>query len=329
MADSFTASCPQNNNVVMAPLVTTASVKCKACGLGTVTSDLSPEAGKYQVHITWGRNIHATGDASGYFSSFDLWEILMVDQYGISYGQAGTVGVHASEQNCCDTNEYGLVVSGSWATGADRFMIVPHAKAVTSGNKQRGAFSLPMGVMTSKFVDVTTGTVTEVLGKITLVVSDPAAFVASPHAKNIVTDGILAAADAATKISREMIYIISITVATSRRLLGTDSENSRRLAAGGINVDYKVLVPAGHTGTAFSSSSITAATLGTAITTSAKQNGLSAAFEVVGTPDVQTSTTKSVTGTDETPVTGGASPMAGLSAFIVAIIALTGQQLLA
>jgi hypothetical protein len=318
----------------MASLVTSASVQCKACGLGSVTSDLNPEAGKYQVHLTWGRNMHAKGDSAGFFSSFDLWQILMVDQYGIPKGEAGTVGVHATESNCCNTMEYGLVVSGTWAQGADRFMIVPHAKAVNTGNNRRGAFSLPMGVMTSQFVDVATGAVTEVLGKIALVVSDPIAFAASPHAKNIVTDGILAAADPAAKITREMIYIISITAQTGNRLLGTDSENSRGLVAvevvaGGINVDYKVLVPSTHTGTAFAATTITADTLKTAIMTSAKQNGLPNAFEVVGTPDIKPTTTKTITGTDDTPVTGGASPMTGVSAFIVAIITLVGLQLLA
>jgi hypothetical protein len=313
----------------MAPLVISAAVKCKACGLGSVTSDLNPEAGKYQVHLMWGRNMHAKGDASGFFSNFDLWQILMVDQYGIPKGEAGTVGVHASESNCCNTMEYGLVVSGTWAQGADRFMIVPHAKAVTTGNNKRGAFSLPMGVMTNKFIDVAAGTVTEVLGKIELVVSDPVAFAASAHAKNIVTDGILAATDPKAKITREMVYIVSIAAATGRRLLGTDSENSRRLAAGGITVDYKVLVPSTHTGTAFSATSIIAETLKTAITTSAKQNGLPSAFEVVGTPDIKATTTKTITGTNDTAFIGGASSMAGLSAFIAAIIALAGLQLTA
>jgi hypothetical protein len=268
--------------------------------------------------------MHAKGDASGYFSNFDLWQILMVDQYGTPYGQAGTVGVHASESDCCNTMEYGLVVAGTWAAGADRFMIVPHAKAVTTGSKTRGSFSLPMGVMTSKFVDVTTGSVTEVMGTISLVVSDPVAFAASPHAKNIVTDGILAAVDASAKLTRDMIYISSITAVTGRRL-----ENSRRLAAGGINVVYIVLVPATHTGTTFSASSITATTLATAIVASAKQNGLSSSFEVVGTPDIKQTTITTVVGTDDTPVTGGAGPMTGLSAFIVVIIALASHQLLA
>jgi hypothetical protein len=265
--------------------------------------------------------MHAKGNSSGFFSNFDLWQILMVDQYGIPKGEAGTVGVHELESDCCNTMEYGLVVSGTWAQGADRFMIVPHAKAVTTGNNTRGAFSLPMGVMTDKFVDVATGAVTEVLGKIALVVSDPVAFASSAHAKNIVTDGILAAAAPAAKLTREMIYIISITVATGRRLVATDVS-----PAGGINVDYKVLVPSTHTGTAFSATAITAETLKTTITTSAKQNGLPSAFEVVGTPDIKPTTTKTITGTDDTTVTGAASPMAGLSAGIVAIIALAVHQ---
>jgi len=195
----------------------------------------------YSVSLKWGRNMANGGGESALVEPFSTWVVLMVDDYGRNYGTAGTaetgnngeVTVRPGEASCCNPTEYQLNIRGSWATGATRFMIVPAEK--------RGAkitYHLPLGIMSKTFSDKTTGSVTEHKGKLVLTVSNPRAFLESPHRFDIMTASIATAAG----LPREYISIESMTL--GRRLTEFDT-NMRRLAAhgGALNVNYKVLIP--------------------------------------------------------------------------------------
>jgi len=209
-------------------------------------------------------------------------------------------------------------------------MIVPYARDVATGSAKRGAFWLPMGVMTEKFVDSTTGSSTLHQGQLEFKVSNAKEFAASDHAVQIVTDSILSAAPVGIK--RSMISVTSITANSSRRL-SEEEGDTRRLAGEALIVKYSILIPASTKFMAnFSRESINTEKLTTAMTTHAQKAGLKnfKVHSVVVKPfktspnEGQTTTTRS-----EGTITGGASPVAGLSALIVAFMMLAGSQFFA
>jgi len=314
MSASLEVTCPENNAAAgTLPFLASAPVGCKACGLSTATltkaSDKDPALGKFMVELKWGGNINSQNQ---FVNTFDEWEIHMVDANGVSKGVAARVPKKVAPSTCCNQNEYKKTVRGTMATGATKFMIVPHAKAVAL---KSAAFSLPVGVMTSAFVDWNDGSATVHTGEMTMGVSDAAGFAASPHRFQIMADAIAAAAK---DITADMINVVSVNVA--RRL-----SNTRLLAAGNLKVVYEVIVPSTFSGQAFTAASIDKTALKSAVVTQAQASGMSS-FAVTSLTVKAPTTTSVGTGTQ---VTGAASPMAGVSALIVAVVMLAGRQLLA
>jgi len=302
--------------------VTTAAVKCKACaGDGQDVTDLNPVKDKYTVSLKWGRNMVNNAGTGTFFRKFDTWSVLMVDDYGRIYGEAGTAeagnngqsDVKSSESSCCNPTEYQLNIRGSWATGATRFMIVPAVR----GSANKISYHLPMGIMSKAFTDKETGSVTEHTGKLVITVSDPKGFLKLANRFEIMT-GILALSS-----GMPVEYFHIHKMGTGRRLTEFDT-NLRRMAAGGLTVDYKVSIPDTYTGEKFSAKSIDTAKVTTHLVAAAQAAGMTD-FKVTSV-EVKPVTTETVTG--ETTVTGGASPTAGVSSLIAVAMLLAGQQLL-
>jgi len=326
--DSFDISCPKNNNdKTTPPFFKTAAVKCKACaGESQVATDLDPVKGKYSVSLKWGRNMVNNGGTGFLVEPFESWVVLMVDDYGRNYGAAGTgvagnngevdITLRSGEPpSCCNPSEYQLNIRGDWKTGATRFMIVPALK-----KDGKIAYHLPLGIMSNPFTDKTTGSVTEHKGKLVLTVSDPAAFLKSPHRFDIMTDSIATSAG----LPREYVHIESMTL--GRRLTELDA-NMRRLAkhgGGALNVAYKVLIPDTYQGAKFTAKSINTEKLTSHMVAKAAAVGMKD-FKVTGV-EVKPVVTQTITG--ETTVTGGASPMGASSLIIAVVMLVAGQQLL-
>jgi len=316
LSSTFSISCPKSNaDPKMFPLVTTASVLCKACGGTLKAVDMDSKAGNYMVELKWGGLMQNTAKST-FFTGFDSWRILLVDDYGVMKADLGKVGVKSgAAPTCCDPSENSRTVMGTWPKGATKFMVVPYANAIAAGESKHGEFWLPMGVMSNKFVDKTTGAGKKHTGNLVLQMDDPEKFVKSDHAVQIMTTSITKAIPGAKE---EMVYIcpecITLGVA-SRRL----SDSERRLVGKTVNVKYVLLVPADSKVAFKGASSISADTLKTAMTVEAKKAGMknfkvhSAVVKKVTTTDNNGAST---TGGEST-VTGGASPVAGFSALIV------------
>jgi len=326
MDPTFDISCPKNtNDATTLPFLKTASVKCKACaGEGQQVTDLDPVKGKYSVSLKWGRNM-MNGDGTGSLvkaaANGDVWLVLLVDEYGKIYGTAGTATTgnngqvnvkKMGEQTCCNPIEYQMNIRGTWKTGATRFMIVPAVK----NDVGKIQYQLPMGIMSQVFIDKTTGSVTEHKGKLVMQVSNVKAFLENPHRFDIMTDSIAAAAE----LPREYISIESMT--SGRRLTEFDT-NLRRLTAGALSVNYKVLIPDTYQGKKFTAASIDTKKLTAHVVAKAQAAGMTD-FAVTSV-DVKPVTTQTITG--ETTVTGGASPT-GLSGLIAVLMLVAGQQIL-
>jgi len=287
-------------------MLKSSSVLCKACGLGSKTvDDKDPSSGKFIVSLQWGALMKQDDSWSTHKfvgNVFDTYKIFMVDDYGAQYGgEAGAIGVPLSstrKTDCCNPNEYSTQISGTWPAGATRFMIVP----AHSGTP----FTLPMGVMTNKFTDKTTGparTIHE--SSTTFDVANPEAFMQSVDRFQIMQKSLAASMK---DIETEHILVTMI------KWLQGETEG-RRLAEGSIKVDFKVILPASST-IKFTQATIDVTKLSAAIVKQAATTGL--VVEVTKVPTVAAITTK-VTGGET--VTGAASSMAGsaLAALIVAI----------
>jgi len=268
------------------------------------------------VELKWGRLMKDYGANSRFFTNFDAWRVVVVDDYGVIKDDLGIkVGVTKSGASCCDPNENSCTVSGTWPKGATKFMVVPFANAIAAGEAKRGEFWLPMGVMSNTFVDLTTGASNRHTGKLVIQMDNPQEFAKSVHAAAIMADSLLASLPSGTK--KAWIYICPgcITVAPSRRL----SDSERRLVAGTLHVDYVLLIPAASKVDFAGAKSIDTSKLTNAMTVHADKAGLkdfkvhsAVAKKVASTPTLGASTTGG-----ESTVTGGASPMAGFSALIM------------
>jgi len=110
----------------------------------------------------------------------------------------------------------------------------------------------------------TGGQATEYTSSMTLQLADAAAFVASEHAKTIMEHSI---AESNADITASMVNVTSIALSSTRRL----SENH---TAGGVDVEYKVMYPAGHSNPVLTVDAINTETLKTAIAAKATSLGL-------------------------------------------------------
>jgi len=313
MSNTFAITCPKNNPVATTKaMLSGQDVLCKAFGLGSKdVLDKDPQADKYRVSLSWGALMMSAKAASKFVHTdkFDRYNILTVDDYGTPYGPvAGFTGNtdRGRKSDCCNPNEYSLQMQGTWPAGATRFMIVP----ATSGG-----FVLPMGVMTNKFTDVSSGggeAMTVHTTSTTLKMTAKAAtdFMASPDRFVIMQKSI---AESNADLKMEHIVIVSITLVTSRRL--GETEGRRLEEESSLKVDFQVILPAASP-IKFVAATIDVAKMKVAIKKNAAAAGVT--VEVIGTPSVAAVVTTTIGG--ET-VTGDASPMAGsaLAALIMAI----------
>jgi hypothetical protein len=276
----------------------------------------------YWVEVKWGANM-LFGNEAAFWDDFDDYKVLMVDEHGVAVpnGEAGTTPrVSRERSSCCNPNEYSLVVQGKWAAGAKKFMIVPSAKA-TSGVGARAAFTLPVGITTADFEDdASEAPATKYTGSLTLGVSNPEAFVMSPHAPAIIKDGLVAASPALTS---DMISIAKVSVAQSslRRLSAAAKTAAfRRLPGSSVVVDYSVLT---RERVALSSKSINTTKMMAAVISSAKAVGMTG-FNITSVeipepiPENLGTITAALSGT--TSMAGGA-----LLALILSVIALANH----
>jgi len=301
-----------------------------ACaGQGQKAVDTDVRAGKFAVHLKWGRNMQRIMNLDGtgkmLAARFDYWSVLMVDKYGTSFGELGQVPTNKTESHvCCDPNQYQITVSGSWAKSATviKFMIVPVVYLPGHTVASPKIYSLPMGIMTADFVDSTAGSSTIHKGGLVLKVAGAKEFLASPHAKTIMTESIAES----TGVDQKNVFVTYLAGAanTGGRRLTHFGANGRRLAEGEIHVEYEVIFSGTDEGASkdFTAASFDQAKLKSAVTAKAKASGL-ANFEVTSLT-VSPVTTSKVAG--ETTVTGGASPVAALSKLIVAAMMLTGLR---
>jgi len=200
-------------------------------------------------------------------------------------------------------------------------MIVPVVKLPGHTKAKPMLYSLPMGIMTSDFVDATAGTSTVHKGGLVLKVAGAKAFLESPHAKKIMSESIAES----TGVNLKNIFVTYLAGSPRGRRLG-QSQQERRLAAHGgdsgeIHVEYEIIFSETDAGATkdFTAASFDNAKLKSAITTKAQASGLTD-FKV-NSLDVKAVTSNKIAG--ETTVTGAASPLAALSSFIVAAMMLT------
>jgi len=313
MSSTFEIACPANNNdAKRAAMLSGKNVLCQACGFGNqAPADTDPEKDKFTVSLSWGPLAKKVEDnilfVQGQNYVFDYYHIFMVDDYGARYGDAA--GAVAAPQGvsrkttCCNPREYRTTISGTWPAGATRFMIVP--------TDSKMSFTLPMGKMTDKFIDATSGparTVHKSSSTIKFSEADANALMAAPDRFNIMQKSLHASMN---NMELDYINVYGMTVVTRR--LG-DAEG-RRLAESSIKVDFKIIIPATST-VKFTAASIDVTKMAAAVATQAQASGLT--IVVVGTPSVAAVVTE-VTGGET--VTGAASPMAGgaLAALVMAI----------
>jgi len=307
------------------PLVTSQSVMCKICGIGTESlQDLDSRPGMYWVEIKWGANM-LFGNGVAFWEDFDDYKVLMVDEHGVVVpnGEAGaTPRVSKERSSCCNPNEYSLVVQGKWAAGAKKFMIVPTAKATSgvSGVGAREMFTLPVGMTTADFEDdASRAPATKYTGSLTLEVSNPETFVMSPHAPAIIKDGLVAASPA---LKSDMISIVKVSVPQSslRRLSAAKTAAFRRLPGSSVVVDYLVLT---RERVALSSNSINATKMMAAVSSSANAVGMTD-FNILSV-EIPEPIPESL-GTIDVALSGTTSMAGGLLfALILSVIALANH----
>jgi len=315
MSSTFEIACPANNNdAKRAAMLSGKNVLCQACGFGNQAPvDTDPEKDKFTVSLSWGPLAKKVEDevkfVQGQNYVFDYYHIFMVDDYGARYGDAAAGAVAAPQgvsrkTTCCNPREYRTTISGTWPAGATRFMIVP--------TDSKTSFTLPMGKMTDKFIDATSGparTVHKSSSTIKFSEADATELMAAPDRFNIMQKSLHASM---ADMELDFINVYGMTKVVARRL--GDAEG-RRLAESSIKVDFKIIIPATST-IKFTAASIDVAKMAAAVTTQAKASGLE--IKVVGVPSVAAVQTE-VTGGET--VTGAASPMAGsaLAALVMAI----------
>jgi hypothetical protein len=324
MSQNVALYCPANNNdpTTVPYLKNTTQFKCQACRL-TVSSDLDPNAGTFRVNLVFGNNYHRD---SGAYSEANIagYKVYLVAQDGILAGRASFADVTASGQptSCCNEDAYVATVVGSWSSSIENgaggyFEIVPYTMI---GNEK---VDMPLGTMTGKVSDVSTGTAVKVEQRVNLVMSEA-------HATAMATDSsydpvIIKAIVAALNDSRYLDEYFSIiskiaqAVAGGRRL----DSNGRGLVAHAtyeLKVNYEALLPSSVP--VITDTAINTTKLLEAVNTESAKAGIpvtvaSATAEAVTTTNV---------GTGSTP-TDGAHRVAGsiFASFAAMLLVLTGQ----
>jgi hypothetical protein len=231
----------------MPPYLVNTSMKCQACQM-QVSTDIDPTAGKYVVSIVFGNNYDRE---SGVFSERYIagYKVHLVDEFGRRAVDT-MAEVNASDQTntCCNGDAYVVTVSGDFSTNIENgaggyFMVVPYTMVMVGNVNTK--VPLPLGTMTSKVVDLTTGTATKIKQDLKMVMSEEDAqkmATDSSYDPVIIKSIIRALNNPAYK--DEFFTIIEKFVAnvTARRL----DNNGRRLVAHAtheLKVTYEALLP--------------------------------------------------------------------------------------
>jgi hypothetical protein len=236
----------------MMPYLQNTNMACQACA-NTVSGDLDPTSGKFSVNIVFGNNFQRNSQGGGFSEAYIAgYKIHMVDAMGRNAQEivGGDIKAAAQTTTCCNSNAYTISVSGDWNTAIESgaggyFLIVPYSNE-TINNVVNTKVPLPLGTMTAKVNDVTTGTAVKIKQDVKMVMSEA-------DANNMATDSsynpvIIAAIVTALDNSLYLAQYFSIlekTVATvsTRRL---DSSAGRRLVAHQtheLKVKYEALLP--------------------------------------------------------------------------------------
>jgi hypothetical protein len=337
LGNTFNAQCPANNNnnlqkAMPVPNGDVKPVRCQACAI-SASADKEPTEGQYWVELAWGRNIvHSPTPnvAAGFSEQFTGYKIYIVDANGYwvetiktTDSQASTVDMKIPVKSesmltkpaCCHSMEYKKTVKGTWPAGGAMFAIVPYHDV-----SDTVSFTMPIGTYSTAFVDNKAGTATKVVMAVTMALATEAeatAFITHPNAKDIMAESLAASLEG---IDSSMIYILKLSVVTRRRLAA-----ARRLAAS-VKCDYEILLPSDYSGEAITASSVSGDALKTAVQTKAAAAGVPVTVATVTSAEPVSSSV----GTDDTPVTGAAQPMAGsvLSAMLAIAMVLAGRQFL-
>lgn len=304
------------------------AVVCQVCKLktGTVT-DSDPRAAKFLTTLKWGRNMKTVDGKSMLMEDFDFYRVQIVDKYGSKMGTKhwDTRKKGSPDTGCCRDDTYSRTVSGAWpksCTDGCSFMVTPFQSKQVKTDKMPGndEFLLPMGVMTAVFTD-TAASATAVsvqTASFEMTVSDPA-FLDSPAFESTMRASL---ASSIKGIDESMISnIVAVLVTRLRRL----EELQRRLASK-LKVTFDVLIPADYKGEPFKAESINVTTLASNIVKEAKAQGITITVSVA---KVEVSTAIAAGDPAQPEQTGGATPMARLSAIFVALMTITGLHFLA
>lgn len=235
LGESVKYECPAANGVAkMEPdYVKEQGIMCKSCSHTEETQDLDAEKNKFWVVLKWGP-LFSAGDASKNMENWiSGYKVYWVDQYGRRLGDAlGTMPVKDSDDSCCNTTnmKYSMGIQGTLPKAGHHFEIRPVL----------GTFELPHGVATKAFADSERKRDDSkwVSGAFTVTVSDPKNFQDHPKTKEACREAI----SKTIGVDKDHVIITKIALAT-RRL----RDNGRRLAEGGVVVEYKIYVPADST----------------------------------------------------------------------------------
>jgi len=366
MGPTFKVKCPKNNGgSATLPFLQATSVACQACSVMALGADKNPQPNKYQVTLSWGKNMK-TGSASAFWQRFDGYKIIIVDADGKKVGSPDNGDVvpvkTASTEfpaTCCSDKEYTTTVSGDqWPASGKKFMIVPYddykvtvaakdgvsgviGKRVTEGRSLEAhqsamSFTMPMGAMTTQFVDAVDGTATVIKVAPVMQMSETAAkdIMALPKAEKFeVGRQTVHAGLKAKGVKLKNIIVKNVEIVKPARRLGSTRNLAAHMKGFGIKITSEILLDQTYTGGTIDTASIDKAAM---TTTFVKQaNAVLPVAKQIKAADVAVDTSSLTVVTEDisvaTPVTGAARPMAGtiFSTVIALAMALTGHQLLA
>jgi len=238
--------------------------------------------------------------------------------------------VKSSDQpsSCCSEDAYIVTVSGDFSTAIENgaggyFMVVPYA------NVSNTMVPLPLGTMTTKVVDVTTGSATRIKQdlKMTMSQADANKMATDSSYDPVIIKSIIRALNNAA-YKEEFFKILEKTVAavTSRRL----DNDGRRLAAHStheLKVKYEALLPSDVP--VIETSSINTTALTAALNDESTKAGIPVTVASAAAETVEVVGTVGGSGSGQN--TDGAHRVAGsiLASFAAVLLALAGQLTLA
>lgn len=296
---------------------------------------MNPQPKEYAVEVAWGKNVMTAGGSSTFWQDFDSYKVIIVDTLGRQVGEpqhGHTVPIKANtghNKDCCLESEYTTTVSGDeWPAMGAMLMIVPYQQRLV-GNVTK-AFTMPIGSMTTVFVDRDEGFATKVtLAPIFTMPEDAAKeFFASAQKYEIARETIHAGVKAKGVLLKNIIVLsVELWQKSSTRRLG----DARRLSDFGIKITSEIFLDEEYTGDPLKTESVDQEAMTTALVTTAADAGLTKVTAESVALKADSVDVQSEDITMATAVTGEARPMGGVifSTIIALAMALTGHQILA